>query len=452
MKPDFLDNVEADDIQQSPQDDATLEFPYHILIEGWTEKNYDRSIEPLSSVALFCDNSSFNKNNPTKTRPYLFIADYAFDSIKDKRKVNDSIFALFKQILYSTKADQITASLVCRKDSKYTILHQERVSLRDLQVSGKLNPVEDKRNIEIIKSFSSAIKAIEDAGYCEDNSLCDKVEDCRQKYENDKVKNKEYLTIRQHSSKGIPTDIITLMEKVVKTGRSRFLTLFDNLLPYHFNDPLPIPIYLLDPSDMPTYRELWNDIKDVEKYIPKYEVLGYYIRKDKLCNEPHIVLSPENIEACAGHYISLGNLFTYVLVHEISHSVLDKYYEYKLYSDLFPDWNLEIIKVTENQPQSKCARAMEESLANMMTLQWIESTGDNKLINETMSFIKNQQPAFYQFGINQYDTGVDWRMWRAYTKQETAKLQEWYNICFVDGIDTTVRIPLRRFLRILLLL
>lgn len=431
MKPDYID---IEDIV-SPQDEDDITesgLPYHILIEGWTDKIYDRNIPVTNLLGLFCDNLSFYKNAPTETIPYLFIEDYAFDSVKDKRKVNDSIFALFKQILY-TKADQITASLVRRKDSKYAILHQERVSLNDLQVSGKLDFL-GKRNIEIIKSFSSAIKAIEDVEYCKDNNLCDIIKECRQKYENDNVKNKEFLTIRQHSSKGIPTDIITIMEKVVKRGRARFLTLFDNLLPCHFNDPLPIPIYLLDPSDMPTYGKLWGDIKDIEKYIPQYNVLGYYIREDaSLCDKPHIVLCPENIEACAGKNITLGNLFTKVLVHEISHSVLDKYYEYKLYSDLFSDWNLEAIKVTENHPQSKCARAMEESLANMMTLQWIESTGDSKLFSETMSFIKNQQPAFYQFGIYQYNAKVDWRKWRKSSKQKTQELEDWFNKCFVDA-------------------
>ena len=184
---------------------------------------------------------------------------------------------------------------------------------------------------------------------------------------------------------------------------------------------------------MPEYNDLWKEIKDddKDKYIPQGKVLGYYTREDNGIKDPHIVLCPENIEESSGP-ISVDNLYALVLVHEMSHAILDKYYEYKLYNSIYENWNIEEIKVWQKLPNSLYSKAMEESLANMMALMWIMSYNNLPLFDQSIKFISNQQPAIYQFGISQYLANVDWKKWRNSPKNMKS-LEEWFRTFFKDG-------------------
>lgn len=86
----------------------------------------------------------------------------------------------------------------------------------------------------------------------------------------------------------------------------------------------------------------------------------------------------------------------------------------------------------KNLPNSLSAKAMEESLANMIVLKWLKSFDDCKF-EQAKIFIENKQPAIYQFGIHQYEAGVDWKKWRESDKQCSQKLEDWFNKCFANG-------------------
>ena len=235
------------------------------------------------------------------------------------------------------------------------------------------------------------------------------------------------------------------MANIIKTGRSQFLTQYDCLLPYHEDDPLPIPIFLKSPEDMPNYKDIWSDVKDKDKdkYMPQGKVLGYYTRKENEINYPHIVLCPENIEECSGE-ITVDNLYSLVLVHEMAHAILDRYYEYSLYHEIYNDWNIKEVECQQYLPNSLYSKAMEESLANMMALIWIKSYNDLTLFNQCHEFISKQQSAIYKFGIHQYEAGVDWKKWRESDKQSSQKLEEWFNQCFSNG---EINIPIKDYKR-----
>ncbi len=201
--------------------------------------------------------------------------------------------------------------------------------------------------------------------------------------------------------------------------------------------PMPTdPIYLMMPfpniipnipillkKDMPSYKDLWEGTKtegkDKDRYIPTGDVLGYYKRSDEsLCESPHIVLSPENIKNAAKDFDNQDEAFKVlmakVLVHEIAHALMDHFTP-----EHYDNW-----------PNTLEAKAMEESLANRITLEWFQKV-DKDNYDIVKDFIKSQ-PTIYQFGIEQYDAHVDWRKWRLSDKNMPT-LQAWFDKCFKDG-------------------
>ena len=85
--------------------------------------------------------------------------------------------------------------------------------------------------------------------------------------------------------------------------------------------------------------------------------------------------------------------------------------------------------------------AMEESLANMITLKLFNRYPDD--FKSVKEFIKDQPP-FYKFGIHQYEAGVDWKKWRESDKQSSQKLEEWFNQYFSNG---EINIPIKDYKR-----
>lgn len=184
-----------------------------------------------------------------------------------------------------------------------------------------------------------------------------------------------------------------------------------------------IPILLKD--DMPSYEEQWKKIDDDRKkeYIPKGKVLGYYTKYDEenFCKGPHIVLGPEIIKKSSEEKsIPFEVLFTKVLVHELAHAMMDN---------------------SNNWPSSLEAKAMEESLANKITLNWFRLFASNEF-KYVKHYIDNYQPAIYKFGIWQDHVDADWTEWRKSDKQSSQKLQDWFNQCFSNG---RIKIPIEDY-------
>lgn len=183
-----------------------------------------------------------------------------------------------------------------------------------------------------------------------------------------------------------------------------------------------IPILLK--KDMPEYCRFWQDIEDKRKmqYIPQGAVLGYYKKDDEdFCMGPHIVLCPENIEKLSKvTKIPFKVLFSKVLVHELAHAMMDN---------------------SKNLPSTLEAKAMEESLANMITIEWFKeyASEDEKYVKH---FIDNWQSSIYKFGIWQDKIDATWDDWRRSTKQATPKLEEWFDLCFSEG---KIKIPIEDY-------
>lgn len=152
---------------------------------------------------------------------------------------------------------------------------------------------------------------------------------------------------------------------------------------HHPKRSFPLPILLKSSQDMEK-AEFWKgidweddykDYRDDFNNCKKYIVLGYYTRDNEDgCEGPHIVLCPENIEAAAFDSNLKDKkelLYLIVLIHELAHAMMDKN------------------NVTMN---SLFSNAMEESLANMITLQWFDVfDNDDKEIVKDFLRINNQR-------------------------------------------------------------
>ncbi len=187
------------------------------------------------------------------------------------------------------------------------------------------------------------------------------------------------------------------------------------------NETAPhMPILLVEKT--PSYEELWKELiidETLKKYIPTGKVLGYYSKSDEdICKGPHIVLCPEEIERAAQNAnISFELLFSKVLIHEFAHVLMDKFETDKQG------------KVIKNSTKTLYSKAMEESLANMITLHCFNRE-DLKKVNDFMLY---HQPAIYQFGVNQFGIKADWTKWRDSDKNQP-ELKTWFETCFkTDG-------------------
>lgn len=212
------------------------------------------------------------------------------------------------------------------------------------------------------------------------------------------------------------------------------------------------PIILKQPEDMPSYEDLWGIEKiGNEGYFPEEDsVLGYYTRGDENSIEgPLIALCPENIEKAANELKSNGickcdikTIYGIVLIHEYAHALMDLYkrYTFKIEEERVPVE--EKANINKNWPKGTHEPvAMEESLANMITLKLFNRYPDD--FKSVKEFIKDQPP-FYKFGIHQYEAGVDWKKWRESDKQSSQKLEEWFNQCFSNG---EINIPIKDYKR-----
>ena len=198
------------------------------------------------------------------------------------------------------------------------------------------------------------------------------------------------------------------------------------LLAYSGKKP-DLPILLK--KKMPEYSSFWKEIDDERRnqYIPHGEVLGYYSRDEHpLCMGPHIVLCPENIRQIAqAYHIPFKILMAKVLVHEIAHALMDRY-------RIIDGNGIQYTNPKENWSNTVEAKAMEESMANAITL-FVFRKYANEDYKYVRHYIDNMQSAIYKFGLWQEQIYADWNKWRNSSKQNTKELKEWFNKCFDNG-------------------
>ena len=198
------------------------------------------------------------------------------------------------------------------------------------------------------------------------------------------------------------------------------------LLAYSGKKP-DLPILLK--KELQEYSSLWKEIDDERRnqYIPHGEVLGYYLRDEHpLCMGPHIVLCPENIRQIAqAYHIPFKILMAKVLVHEIAHALMDRY-------QIIDGNEIQYTNPKENWPNTVEAKAMEESMANAITL-FVFRKYANEDYKYVRHYIDNMQSAIYKFGLWQEQIYADWNKWRDSSKQNTKELKEWFNKCFDNG-------------------
>ena len=149
-----------------------------------------------------------------------------------------------------------------------------------------------------------------------------------------------------------------------------------------------------------------------EEYIPKYyfdyEYLGYY---DSYNAE--IVLCPERISKRAdkllrqNRHITSRELYVVVLVNALAHALMDPTKEEEKSNQYQP-------LITTINKFSEREELVENSLANMITLQYFDKLGKPEVVRygEVRELIELQSLP-YKFGLDQYDIlKPDWRPWR----------------------------------------
>lgn len=170
-----------------------------------------------------------------------------------------------------------------------------------------------------------------------------------------------------------------------------------------------ILILLVDPKNMPE--------SPIKGEYPT-ESLGCYFSIGQFnYPQPAIFLCPERIEEAARHkYIDKKVLYSKVLIHELAHAIMDP-------TNIFKNGTLKT-KVSEQKLVSDADVFMEESLANMITLQYFgaaKSIIGEEDFEQVKSFME-KQPEAYKFGITQYEKlHTDWREWR----NNKSKMEFW---------------------------
>lgn len=226
-----------------------------------------------------------------------------------------------------------------------------------------------------------------------------------------------------------------------------------------------IPVSLVDEEKMPDDMQVpvefpdKKPIEDVDKKndepITKsidgnyryMEWLGFYSSKG---TEREIKLCPKRIKETADKLkIPFDYLVAIVYIHELGHAALDETIdldeEANKDEEIKIKFNNNVAKIDTNK--DKFNFVMEESLANMIMLQYInwyteccnDKLKDGDVLYETAELLVKKQSPAYAFGQYQFDADVDWLSWRKYkesikNKQKPKAIigdkqkSEWYDL------------------------
>ncbi len=335
-----------------------------MLISGWKDADIKADIKDETLKEDFKD--SLNKNSD------FYCLEFQLNNSFTKEKIETLINECLNLFEY------INVVLIGKDEKKY----QARIKSKGLKIS--------------IKKLSEEVKKLEEIeeelplNYCRQNVT------------------KRYLWPGieiLNESEGIKEEIVRKLNDVINDSLDFFdLDHLHNSISKHFfhhpNRSFPLPILLQSDKKMSTYEDIWNikkkcDKELLDKYVSKVKPLAYYSRgkeNDSIgCRGPHIVLCPSRIKETASSLKIDTGKYLIVLIHEFAHAMMDK-------------------NRAKGTLKSIFAHAMEESLANMITLQWFEKY-DNKNLQNAMDFMSSQ-PIVYQFGIKQFYAKVDWKKWR----------------------------------------
>lgn len=423
----FLDNIadylpDEADLTDNDTISELVSIDKHIIITGWSEKDWNSLNDCFSNAFSFCGT---NKLSDKVSDFYCLELSLAAgdDSISDSddvilinnlKPILNCCLKCFNNYINVALAYKIRVKEENGKTSdKISYYYQTRVTGNELE-----HQVELLRT-ELEKSIPQNINLMYNALVYKDIS-----------------KHYLYPGIELVSGKIIEEHVLKYLSHKIKKS----ILFFD--LPYsvlsntfhlyhHPKNSFPLPILLKSKEGMSEYVELWkkgigwedeeynkylDDLKEFNKFI----VLGYYTREDEDgCKGPHIVLCPENIEDAASDSNLKDKkelLYLIVLIHELAHAMMDK--NHVSLNSLF-------------------SNAMEESLANMITLQWFDALNRSNY-HKVKSFVETQ-PKIYKFGINQFQAGVDWTKWRD-SKKMHKLLKEWFKNCFVKRINQPQKI------------
>lgn len=183
--------------------------------------------------------------------------------------------------------------------------------------------------------------------------------------------------------------------------------------------------------------ELLVKVHKIDGDFRYMEALGIYNVTE---SKREILLCPKRIKETADKLnVPFNYLIAIVYIHELGHAALDETI------DLDEEANKdEKIKIKFNNNVEKIdtnkdnfSFVMEESLANMIMLQYINwyteccnnKLNDGNVLSETAELLVKKQSPAYAFGLYQFDADVNWLSWR-YNKANISDKQksEWYDL------------------------
>ena len=132
----------------------------------------------------------------------------------------------------------------------------------------------------------------------------------------------------------------------------------------------------------------------------------------------------------------------FVYVHELAHAAMDQSIVV-IETENNPDYEYRIEKVDCAYSLDEPSNFMEESLANMVMLkylEWYSEIEEDGAIFDVAEKFVNQQTAMYKFGLHQFNIDADWTKWRKFKmihEGSTERLQEWFSCCFDGDIIKT---------------
>ena len=380
---------------------------HHLVITGWSEKIIDL-YELDRSLINDNDDSWFSSESPhfcridrdsTESFHCLVIS---LDNKNELGEVNKLQHVLKCCLNCFNKYKYINVALAYIKNNELGCFYQTRVSEEDL--IRKIEPLKDK--IQEFYDISATKKCCRE--------ICDSI-----LY--------HYLApgIERDSANDVNEVILQTLREINKKliinsdspndTLSKFF-MFNFHPEYLFQFPILLRFKKIHFAELLNGGERNDEYNKNDAYIPK-SALGYYMHHDddKGCG-PYIVLCPLSIKKAAEKAAKIEPkidetlLYRIVLIHELAHAAMDN------------DNN--------DNMKSIFAHAMEESLANMLTLEWFKNTDDYIQVKK---FIENLEEPIYQFGINLSEAGIEWTKWRDCDKNMDGSLEEWFNACFEEG-------------------
>ena len=247
---------------------------------------------------------------------------------------------------------------------------------------------------------------------------------------------------------GDAQSVYTLLDRIIADGDIKFNELWRvrvDLDSYVFTKyditnwfsflKFQIPVRLVDEDEMPKVNLPRVEGRRDDDYKKTMEILGCYKSDIK-----EILMCLKRIKECAEQeHIEYEHLFVIVYLHELAHAALDSSITVEE-EESNGDKHYSISSNGQNEvntQDSASAFAMEESLANMIMLKYLDWYSEvepecDKLFESAEKFVKSQIDE-YKFGLKQFKADVDWTKWRKYKSEDHdkhEKLEEWYQNCY----------------------